>query len=132
MTTPRKVVLLVEDNEDNQAVYRAILEHVGFEVAEAWNGEEGVRLAREQRPDVIVMDVTMPLLTGLEATRILKADESTARIPILILTAHAHDQDRRDAEEAGADAYLSKPAAPRAVVSEVERLLGSPAGSQTP
>ncbi|MDP9348958.1 MAG: response regulator [Gemmatimonadota bacterium] len=127
MVSPTATVLLVEDNPDNQAVYHVILEHVGYRVLAAWDGEEGVRLAREALPDAIVMDVTMPRMSGLEATRILKADDRTAAIPILILTAHAHDSDRREAEDAGCDAYLSKPALPRAVIAAVERMIGTAA-----
>ncbi|MBW3572729.1 MAG: response regulator [Gemmatimonadetes bacterium] len=118
-------VLLVEDVPNNREIYRTILEHAGHTVVEAVNGAAGIELARSESPDVIVMDVTMPLMDGLEATRRLKADRGTAGIPVLILTAHAYDSDREDAMRAGADAYLAKPCPPRTVVQEVERLVGA-------
>jgi len=120
---PIATVLLVEDNEDNQFVYRTILEHFNYRVIVAGDGEEGVRQAREVIPDVILMDVSIPVIDGLEATRILKADPSTAAIPIVALTAHALAEDRRRASEAGCDSYLSKPAEPKKVLAEVKRML---------
>ena len=120
MTT---TVLLVEDNADNQEIYRLILEHFGFEVIQAWDGEEGVGIARERMPDVILMDVSIPKIDGLEATRMLKADAATAGIPIIALTAHALRSDQDRAFEAGCDGYLSKPVEPKRVVEEVRRVL---------
>jgi two-component system cell cycle response regulator DivK len=116
-------VLLVEDVPNNRDIYRTILEHAGHAVVEAVNGADGIELARSVSPDVIVMDVTMPLMDGLEATRRLKADAATAAIPVLILTAHAYASDREDALRAGADAYLAKPCPPRSVVEAIERLV---------
>src|SRR3990172_2294955 len=84
----KKTILLVEDNEDNLVVYRTILEHVGFRVIEARDGEEGVSRAREQLPDLILMDISIPKLDGWEATQRLKSAEATRRIPIIALTAH--------------------------------------------
>jgi two-component system cell cycle response regulator DivK len=116
-------VLLVEDNEDNRTIYTTILRHCGHEVAEAATGEEGIRLARELRPGVILMDVAMPGIDGWEATRRLKADPETAHIPVVALTAHAMAEDRQRAADAGCESYLAKPVEPRKVVEEVERLL---------
>jgi two-component system cell cycle response regulator DivK len=116
-------VLLVEDNEDNRTIYTTILRHCGHEVAEAGTGEEGIRLARELRPGVILMDVAMPGIDGWEATRRLKADPITAHIPVIALTAHAMAEDRLRATEAGCESYLAKPIEPRRVVEEVEKLL---------
>lgn len=116
-------VLLVEDNEDNRTIYTTILRHCGHEVAEAGTGEEGIRLARELRPAVILMDVAMPGIDGWEATRRLKADPITAHIPVIALTAHAMAEDRQRAVEAGCESYLAKPIEPRRVVEEVEKLL---------
>ncbi|HZG43216.1 MAG TPA: response regulator, partial [Longimicrobium sp.] len=87
-------------------------------------GEDGIRVARELIPALILMDVAMPGMDGWEATRILKADENTSAIPVIALTAHAMTEDRKRAEEVGCDGYLSKPVEPRRVVQEVERLLG--------
>jgi two-component system cell cycle response regulator DivK len=119
-----KRILLVEDNVDNQAIYRLILEHSGFAVLEADNGEDGIRMARENHPDLILMDISIPKIDGWEATRILKADERTKHIPIIALTAHALVTDRAKAEEVGCDGYLAKPVEPKHVVEEVHRHLG--------
>ena len=117
-------ILLVEDNEDNQEIYRIILAHHGYDVLQAFDGEAGVELARSHAPDLILMDLTMPVIDGLEATRMLKADPATSRIPIIALTAHAEHEDRAAAEEAGCVSFLTKPAAPNAVAGEVRRVLG--------
>jgi len=125
MTDASKTVLLVEDNEDNRTVYRTILEHFGYEVIEARNGEDGVNMAREQHPDLILMDISIPLIDGWEATRILKSEPGTSDIPIIALTAHALATDRAKANEVGCDGYLAKPCEPRRVVAEVERFIGA-------
>lgn len=122
-------ILLVEDNQDNQAIYTAMLRHVGYTVLQALDGEEGVRLAREHLPALIIMDISMPILDGYDAMRLLKADAATAHIPIIALTAHAMASDRQKASDAGCSSYLSKPAEPRAVVAEVGRVLRCPAGT---
>lgn len=119
-----KSVLIVEDNEDNLVVYRTILEHVGYDVLEARDGAEGMDRARADHPDLILMDISIPKVDGWEATRELKADDSTSDIPIIALTAHALDEDRRRAERVGCDGYLAKPVEPRRVVKEVERFIG--------
>ncbi|MEX0892205.1 MAG: response regulator [Gemmatimonadota bacterium] len=121
-----KTVLLVEDNEDNLVVYRTILEHVGYRVIEARDGEEGVAAAREHHPDLILMDISIPKIDGWEATKRLKADDATRAIPIIALTAHALEEDRQKATDAGCDGYLAKPVEPRRVVQEVEQFVGAP------
>jgi two-component system, cell cycle response regulator DivK len=118
-------ILLVEDNEDNQAIYSIILAHVGYSVLQAWDGERGVRMAREHAPDLILMDLTMPVVDGLEATRMLKADPATAGIPIIALTACAAPADQMAAEEAGCVSFLSKPVEPAKVAAEVGRVLAA-------
>lgn len=123
-TNSTKTVLLVEDNEDNLAVYRTILEHFGYHVIEARDGEEGVTRARHDLPDLILMDISIPKLDGWAATQQLKADANTRRIPIIALTAHALDSDRLKARRAGCDGYLTKPIEPSRVVQEVERFVG--------
>jgi two-component system cell cycle response regulator DivK len=122
-----KTVLLVEDNEDNQEIYRIILTHHGFSVLQAWDGASGVRMARHHSPDLILMDLTMPVLDGLQATQVLKADPGTAAIPIIALTAHAEHEDRAAAQAAGCVSFLSKPVAPDRVVVEVQRVLATQA-----
>ena len=124
------LVLIVEDNPDNRDIYSTILRFRGYEVLEAGDGEEGVRLAGEHLPAVILMDVAMPGIDGWEATRRIKADPRTAGIRVIAVTAHAMAEDRRRAEEAGCDGYLAKPVEPRVVVEEVARVLAdSPASA---
>jgi CheY-like chemotaxis protein len=124
MGTRDKVVLLVEDNEDNRIVYSTILQHFGYRVMEALNGEEGIAKARAEKPDLILMDISIPVIDGWEATQVLKRDPETRQIPIIALTAHALASDREKAMEVGCDSYLAKPCEPKAVVSEVERFIG--------
>lgn len=118
-----QTILLVEDNDDNQEIYRIILAHHGYAVLQAWDGEHGVSMARDHGPDLILMDLTMPELDGLEATRRLKADPATAGIPVIALTAHALAEDRAAAEEAGCESFLAKPVEPHKVAAEVGRVL---------
>lgn len=118
-----KTILLVEDIEENREIYRIILEHHGHEVIEASDGEMALRAAREHLPDLILMDISIPGIDGLEVTRRLKEEEATKGIPIVALTAHAYPQDRARAESVGCDGYLSKPLGPRELVREMERFL---------
>jgi CheY-like chemotaxis protein len=122
MADPRRI-LLVEDNDDNLSVYRAILEHTGYEVIEARDGEAGVAQAKDGQPDLILMDISLPRLDGYEATRILKRDPRTRHIPIIALTAHALEEDRERARDVGCDGFLAKPIEPSRVVREVGRYL---------
>src|SRR5687767_11046682 len=124
MTDNSKTVLLVEDNEDNRIVYSTILQHFGYRVMEALNGEEGIAKARAEKPDLILMDISIPIIDGWEATQVLKRDPDTKHIPIIALTAHALASDREKAMEVGCDSYLAKPCEPKAVVSEVQKFLG--------
>src|SRR5688572_25316034 len=128
MTPNGKTVLLVEDNEDNRIVYSTILRHFGYKVTEALNGEEGIAKARAEKPDLILMDISIPIIDGWEATQVLKHDPQTRQIPIIALTAHALASDREKAMEVGCDGYLAKPCEPRAVVAEVQRFLGKDNG----
>ncbi|MET0399657.1 MAG: response regulator [Longimicrobiaceae bacterium] len=122
-------ILLVEDDPDCRAILRTIFTYFGYEVIEAADGEQGISLAREERPDAIVMDVTLPRIDGWEATRVLKADPGTAGIPIVALTAHALHIARSQAAAAGCDAYIAKPAEPRRVVEEVQRWIALAQGA---
>ena len=119
------MILLIEDNADNQEIYRIILTHHGYDVLQAWDGEAGLRMARDHRPELILMDLTMPHVDGLEATRRLKADPATAAIPIIALTAQVEPETRAAAAAAGCAAFLSKPAHPELVAAEVERVLAA-------
>ena len=124
MADKNTTVLLVEDNEDNLLIYSTILRHSGFTVVEARDGQAGIDSAKSSLPGLILMDVSIPLIDGLEATRRLKADPATAHIPIIALTAHALASDQQKAIEAGCDAYIAKPAEPRVVLAAVKDYLG--------
>jgi CheY-like chemotaxis protein len=100
-----------------------ILAHQGHSVLQAFDGGRGVEMARAHGPDLILMDLTMPVMDGLEATRRLKADPATAAIPVVALTACSQREDMDAAEEAGCEGFLVKPAEPRRVAAEVRRIL---------
>lgn len=117
-----RTILLVEDNTDNQIIYRRALEHFGYVVLEAWDGEEALRIAQEQLPDLILMDISIPRVDGWEVTKALLADDRTKHIPIVALTAHALPADRARGNEIGFASYLTKPIEPRRVVEEIERV----------
>jgi len=104
-----KIILIVEDEPKNLKLFRDLLQRFGFETVEATDGEQGVELAREKKPDLILMDIMMPKMDGLEATRLLKADATTKRIPIIALTSYAMKGDRERTIEAGCDGYIAKP-----------------------
>ena len=123
-------ILLVEDNEDNRDMLSRRLIRKGFDVVMAFDGEQGVSMATSAAPDLILMDMSLPLLDGWEATRILRQDPATSAIPIIALTAHALADDRARAAEVGFTSYLAKPVEPRVVVAEVRRLIGDGAGSR--
>lgn len=116
-------ILVVEDHPDNRRIMRDLFTSAGFEVIEALTGLEGIRMAREYRPDVIVMDVQLPELDGLGATRIIKDDPDLRTIPLLIATSYALSGDEAKAHEAGADAYIAKPFSPRNLLAMVRGLL---------
>lgn len=119
-------ILLVDDNRDNREIYSMILEHSGYTVLQAFNGTEGVRLAGEHRPALVLMDMGMPIMDGWEATCRLKADPATADIPVVALTAHALLEDRERAFEIGCADFIAKPVEPRQVMEIIGRLLGAP------
>ena len=102
-------VLLVEDNDANREMLSRRLERAGHVVLAAADGAQGVRVARESVPDVVLMDMSLPVMDGWEATRQLKADQATRHIPVVALTAHAMFEDRERALEAGCDMFLTKP-----------------------
>lgn len=122
MTAP-KVVLLVEDNADNRRLVRRLAEDFDATVIEADNGAEGVRLAQSELPDLILMDLSLPVMDGWEATRLIKADATTRAIPVIALTAHAMDGDRDKALAAGCDDYISKPIQVGPFLALLERYL---------
>ncbi len=124
----KKVVLIVEDQPDNRGIYATILAYAGYEVVEAVNGADGVRRAREHLPDLILMDLSMPVLDGWGALRQLKADATTTAIPVCALSAHVLFPGAAErAHAAGFECYLTKPMEPKEVLAEVESRIG-PAG----
>ena len=121
-------ILIVEDNEMNRDMLSRRLKRRGYEVLVAVDGEMGIALARTQTPDLILMDMSLPLIDGWEATRRLKADETLKHIPVIALTAHAMASDREKAIEAGCDDYDTKPIdLTRLLAKMITLLLGVPA-----
>ena len=118
-------ILLVEDNELNRDMLSRRLERKGYAVALAVDGQQGVDLALASPPDLILMDMSLPVMDGWEATRLLKADERTRHIPVIALTAHAMDGDEQKAREAGCDDYDTKPVELPRLLEKMERLLKS-------
>jgi two-component system cell cycle response regulator DivK len=117
------LILVVDDFEDNRSMYAVYLGFCGFDVAEAADGEEAINVARQRLPDAIVMDLSLPIMDGWEATRRLKGDDRTSHIPIIALTGHALAGHSRGAREAGCDAFLAKPCLPEALLEKVQELL---------
>jgi two-component system, cell cycle response regulator DivK len=120
------LVLLAEDFEDARDLYRDYLEFSGFTVETASNGREAISQAVELQPDVILMDASMPVLDGWQATRELKANPATQHIPVLALTAHAFDDARQQAKSVGCDGFVTKPCLPDDLVAKVRATLGQP------
>jgi CheY-like chemotaxis protein len=123
MSMPR--ILLVEDNELNRDMLSRRLAKQGFEVCMAVDGEHGVALAGSLRPDVILMDMSLPVMDGWEATRRLKADPATRNIPVIALTAHAMGEDRQRALDAGCDDYDIKPIEFVRLLAKIAAFLGA-------
>ncbi len=121
-------ILYVEDNDDNVFMLRPRLERQGFRVLVAIDGESGLRLVREQRPDLILMDLSLPGLDGWEATRRLKADGATRAIPVIALSAHAMAGDRERALAAGCDDYDAKPVNFKRLLDKIRALLPKEGG----
>jgi CheY-like chemotaxis protein len=118
-------VLLVEDNEMNRDMLSRRLQRRGFEVLIAADGEQGLAMAAAEQPDLVLMDMSLPVLDGWEATRRLKAAPDTAGIPVIGLTAHAMATDREKCLEAGCDDYDTKPVELERLLDKIERLLGT-------
>jgi CheY-like chemotaxis protein len=123
-TTPYRV-LIVDDFEDNRAMYAEFLRYSGFDVIEGTNGVEAIEFALTHAPDAIVMDLSLPVLDGWEATRRLKGDPRTRDIPVIALTGHALEGHSRGARDAGCDCFLSKPCLPEALVQTLTDLLAN-------
>lgn len=121
------VVLVVDDFIDNREMYGEYLEHLGFRVLEASDGQTAVDIARQERPAAIVMDLSLPVLDGWEATRILKSDASTASIVIVVLTGHAEPASHQRALAAGCDDFMAKPCLPAVLADKIQTLLDASA-----
>jgi two-component system cell cycle response regulator DivK len=118
-----RTILCIEDNEYNRKIVRQLISHTPYQLIEAIDGESGVALAQQQLPDLILMDVQLPKVSGLDATRTLKADPHTRHIPIIVITSFALSGDREKAVAAGADSYLAKPYSPRELLALVREFL---------
>ena len=118
-----RTVLYVEDNEANRMIVRDLLKRTKYQLLEAYDGEAGVALALEKRPDLILMDIQLPKISGLEAIRRLRAQSATAATPIIAITSFALSGDEQKAKEAGATAYLAKPYSPFDLLNLIRKIL---------
>jgi CheY-like chemotaxis protein len=130
MTEQGPLILVVDDYEDAREMYAEYLRFCGFRVAEARNGNEALEQAFSLMPDLILMDLSLPGMDGWEATRQLKADPRTARIPVVALTGHALAGASEGAKKAGCDSFVTKPCLPDDLVVEVRRMLGMTQSAQ--
>ena len=121
-----ELILVVEDNDKNRKLVRDVLTAKGYRLVEAETGEDGVRLGREQHPALVLMDIQLPGINGIEALRQLRADPATAGIPVIAVTASAMTQDRQKILAAGFDAYQSKPISIRPFLDLVREVLDRP------
>jgi CheY-like chemotaxis protein len=120
------LVLIVDDVQDNRTVYVLFLKFSGFRVAEAGDGVEALRQAETLQPDAIVMDLSLPVMDGWEATRRLRRDPRTKRIPVIVLTGHALPEHAQAAREAGCDLVITKPCLPDQLLDAIRRILDTP------
>lgn len=119
-----KTILIVEDNEKNMKLVRDILQVKGYRTLEATTGEDGVRLAHEHGPHLILMDIQLPGINGIEALTLLRKEPATAKIPVIAVTASVMQQDRKVIMEAGFDAYIGKPINLKEFLATVQKALG--------
>ena len=117
----RKTILYVEDNEANRKIVRQLLKNTSYRLTEAVDGEAGVTMALEGRPDLVLMDLQLPKISGLEATRRLRAQPTTANTPVIAITSFALSGDEQKAKEAGATAYIAKPYSPRELLALIRK-----------
>jgi len=121
-----KKVLIVEDNELNMKLFRDLLEAHGYQTIESRDGVEALKVARDERPDLILMDIQLPEVSGLEVTKWLKDDQDLKRIPVVAVTAFAMKGDEERIREGGCEAYLSKPISVGKFIETVRHFLGNP------
>ena len=118
-----KRILVIEDTEDNRRILRDLLTNAGFDVLEATDGEKGVQAAASENPDLILMDIQLPVIDGYEATRRIKAAQQSKHIPIVAVTSYALSGDEAKARAAGCDGYIAKPFSPRQILAMVRDFL---------
>ena len=118
-----KTILYVEDNELNRKIVRDLLKRTAYRLIEAHDGEAGVAMALEQRPDLVLMDIQLPKISGMDAIRRLRAEPTTAATPIIAITSFALSGDEQKAKDAGATAYLAKPYSPFDLLNLIRKLL---------
>jgi two-component system cell cycle response regulator DivK len=118
-----KRILIVEDTEDNRRILRDLLTNAGFDICEAHDGQAAVKAAAEFRPDLILMDIQLPILDGYEAIRIIKANGAIQPPPIIAVTSYALSGDEEKAWAAGCDGYIAKPFSPRQILAKIRELL---------
>jgi two-component system, cell cycle response regulator DivK len=122
----KKTILVVEDQEDNRQILRDLLASSGFLMIEAHDGQQALAMARSQRPDLILMDIQLPVVDGYEATRSIKRDPELKHIPVIAITSYALSGDEERAREAGCDAYIAKPYSTRHVLAKIGQFLEQP------
>ena len=118
-----KRILVVEDQVDNRQILRDLLTSADYEMTEAENGEEALAAVAKQRPDLILMDIQLPIMDGYEATRRIKANPAWKDIPIIVVTSYALSGDEAKARNAGCDAYVTKPYSPRALLAKIREFI---------
>jgi len=118
-----KQILVVEDQQDNRRILRDLLTSSGFDIIEAEDGQSGISAAKKHQPDLILMDIQLPVLDGYEATRQIKSDPELRSIPIIVVTSYALSGDEQKAREAGCDAYVTKPYRPRDLLAKIREFL---------
>jgi two-component system cell cycle response regulator DivK len=121
-----RTILHVEDNEFNRKIVRDLLARTSYRLLEAADGETGVAMAVRESPDLVLLDIQLPKMSGLEVTRRLRAEPATAHVPIIVITSFALSGDDQRAREAGASHYLSKPYSPRELLEAIRRLAPEP------
>jgi two-component system cell cycle response regulator DivK len=124
--TMSKTILVVEDQEDNRQILRDLLGSVGFRMIEAHDGEQALTVARSERPNLILMDIQLPILDGYEATRSIKRDPELKHIPVIAVTSYALSGDEERAGEAGCDGYVAKPYSTRHLLAKIGQFLEQP------
>lgn len=119
-----KRILIVEDTEDNRRILRDLLTNAGYDIYEAYDGQAAVSAAAEFKPDLILMDIQLPIIDGYEAIRLIKANPSIQPPPIIAVTSYALSGDEEKAWAAGCDGYIAKPFSPRQILAKIRELLG--------